>query len=49
MTTPKAWKGLVDLYQHSKQASRQLTKFFEGFFFAISKVSSTPRPLDGKA
>ena len=44
MTTPKSWKGLIGLYQHSKQASRQLTKFFKGFFSAISNLSSAPRP-----
>ena len=45
ITTPKCWKGFIDLYQHSKQASRQLTKFFEGFVFVISNASFSPSSI----
>lgn len=44
MTTPKSWKGFFDLYRHSKQASRQLTRFFEGFFSTVSREPSSPGP-----
>ena len=36
LTTPRSWKGFLDLYRHSKLAAQQLTIFFEGFFAAIS-------------
>lgn len=48
MTTPTSWKGFVDLYRHSKQASLQLTKFFEGFFSVVSRMSPSSRSFDGK-
>ncbi len=35
LSTPRSWKGFLDLYQHSKQASRELTCFFEEFFSTI--------------
>lgn len=49
MTTPKSWKGFLNLYRHSKQASRQLTQFFEEFFSAVSRVPSSPSILGGGA
>ena len=48
MTTPTSWKGFLDLYRHSKQASLQLTKFFEGFFSVVSRMSPSSRSFDGK-
>lgn len=48
MLTPRSWKGFLDLFRHSKQASRQLTKFFEGFFSAVSARQVSPSPLVGK-
>ncbi len=48
ITTPASWKGFVDLYRHSKQAALQLTQFFEGFFSGVSRVSPSPRSVDGK-
>ncbi len=35
LSTPRSWKGFLDLYQHSKQASTELTRFFEEFFSTI--------------
>ena len=49
MTTPRSWKGFLDLYRHSKQASLQLTKFFEEFFSAVSTIPTTPTPLGIKS
>ena len=49
MTTPRSWKGFLDLYRHSKQASLQLTKFFEEFFSAVSTIPRTPTPLGIKS
>lgn len=36
LSTPRSWKGFFDLYQHSKQASTELTRFFEEFFSTIT-------------
>lgn len=44
MTTPRSWKGFLDLYRHSKQASLQLTQFFEEFFSAVSTMPTSPTP-----
>jgi len=44
MTTPRSWKGFLDLYRHSKQASQQLTRFFKEFFSALSIMSMPPTP-----
>ncbi len=41
LTTPRSWKGFLDLYRHSKVASEQLTKYFEGFFSAISTKTAS--------
>ena len=46
LSTPRSWKGFLELYQHSKQASVELTRFFEEFFSTIptwptSEASST--------
>ena len=49
MTTPTSWKGILDLYRHSKQASRQLTRFFEEFFSAVSTMPTSPTPLTMKS
>jgi adenosylhomocysteine nucleosidase len=49
MTTPRSWKGFLDLYRHSKQASLQLTKFFKEFFSAVSTIPTTPTPLGIKS
>ncbi len=38
LSTPRSWKGFLDLYQHSKQASAELTRFFEEFFSRISTL-----------
>ncbi len=35
LLSPRSWKGFLDLYQHSKQASSELTRFFEEFFSTI--------------
>jgi adenosylhomocysteine nucleosidase len=35
LSTPRCWKGLWRLYQNSKQASAQLSRFFEKFFATI--------------
>ncbi len=48
MTTPKSWKGFFDLYRHSKQASRQLTNFFEEFFSSVSKMRISSTSLSRK-
>ncbi len=48
LTTPRCWKGFLDLYRHSKQASRQLTRFFGAFFSAISTMPKPSTPLSGK-
>ncbi len=48
MTTPKSWKGFLDLYRHSKHASQQLTGFFKEFFSAVSIMSTAPTPLHAK-
>ncbi len=40
LSTPGSWKGFLDLYRHSKYASRQLTKFFDAFFLSISSGST---------
>ena len=42
MTTPSSWKGFLDLYRHSKQASQQLTEFFKEFFSALSTMPTAP-------
>jgi adenosylhomocysteine nucleosidase len=44
MTTPRSWKGFLDLYRHSKQASFQLTRFFKEFFSAVSTMPTSPTP-----
>jgi adenosylhomocysteine nucleosidase len=44
LSTPKSWKGFLDLYRHSKHASLQLTRFFEEFFSAISRISTSSVP-----
>jgi adenosylhomocysteine nucleosidase len=49
MTTPRSWTGFLDLYRHSKQAAQQLTKFFEGFFSAVSTMPTSPTPLTMKS
>ena len=49
MLTPRCWKGFLDLYRHSKQASLQLTRFFEGFFVAVSKMPTSPTYLSIKS
>ena len=49
MTTPRSWKGFLDLYRHSKQASLQLTRFFEEFFSAVSTMPPSPTPLTTKS
>ena len=49
MTTPRSWKGFLDLYRHSKQASLQLTRFFEDFFSAVSTTPTSPTPLTIKS
>ena len=36
LSTPRSWKGFFDLYQHSKQASTELTRFFGKFFSTIT-------------
>ena len=48
MTTPRSWKGFLALYRHSKQASLQLTRFFEEFFSAVSTTPTSPTPLTMK-
>ncbi len=42
LLTPKSWKGLWDLYKHSKNASWQLTQFFEEFFTAADVMQMLP-------
>ena len=49
ITTPKSWKDFLKLYQHSKEASWQLTNFFEEFFSALSKISSPSSLVSGKS
>ncbi len=49
MLTPRSWKGFLDLYRHSKQASLQLTRFFEGFFSAVSIMPTSPNHLSIKS
>jgi adenosylhomocysteine nucleosidase len=49
LTTPRSWKGFLDLYRHSKQASLQLTRFFEEFFSAVSTTPTSPTPLTIKS
>ncbi len=49
MTTPRSWKGFLDLYRHSKQASLQLTRFFEEFFSAVSTIPTSPTSLTMKS
>ena len=49
MVSPRSWKGFLDLYRHSKQASWQLTRFFEGFFSAVSLMSTSRTPLTVKS
>jgi adenosylhomocysteine nucleosidase len=49
MTTPRSWKGFLALYRHSKQASLQLTRFFEEFFSAVSTTPTSPTPLTMKS
>jgi len=49
LTTPRSWKGFLDLYRHSKQASLQLTRFFEEFFSAVSTMPPSPTPLTMKS
>ncbi len=41
LSTPGSWKGFLDLYQHSKQASAELTRFFEEFFATIPALPAT--------
>ena len=48
ITTPSSWKGFLDLYRHSKQASQQLTKFFEDFFSDVSAMPMLPTSLRTK-
>lgn len=48
MATPSSWKGFLDLYRHSKHASRQLTRFFKEFFSAVSTMSMLPTPIRAK-
>ena len=49
MTTPRSWKGFLALYRHSKQASLQLTRFFEEFFSAVSTRPTSATPLTMKS
>ncbi len=49
MTTPRSWKGFLALYRHSKQATLQLTRFFEEFFSAVSTTPTSPTPLTMKS
>lgn len=37
LSTPGCWKGFFRLYRNSRQASTQLSKFFELFFAIVSK------------
>jgi len=48
LTTPRSWKGFLNLYRHSKLASQQLTKFFERFFSAISMRPASPNSERGR-
>ncbi len=41
LSTPRSWKGFFDLYQHSKQASEELTRFFEEFFSTIPTLPTS--------
>ena len=41
LSTPRSWKGFFDLYQHSKQASAELTRFFEEFFSTIPTLPTS--------
>ena len=49
MMTPKSWKGFFAIYRHSKQASRQLTHFFRGFFSTITNKTLSPVAPSGEA
>lgn len=42
MTTPSSWKGFLDLYRHSKEASQQLTQFFREFFSVVASMPILP-------
>ena len=42
LLTPKSWKGLFDLYKHSRDASCQLTRFFREFFRAVETMPMLP-------
>ncbi len=44
LSTPKSWKGLWNLYRHSKKASRQLTIFFEAFFSRVLTLPESSAP-----
>ncbi len=41
LSAPGSWRGFLDLYQHSKQASAELTRFFEEFFATIPALPAT--------
>ncbi len=45
LSTPKSWKGFLNVYRHSKQASRQLTIFFEAFFSTVSTMPESSASL----
>ncbi len=49
LSTPKSWKGFLNLYRHSKQASQQLTLFFEAFFFTVSTMPESSASLLNKS
>jgi adenosylhomocysteine nucleosidase len=49
MLTPSSWKGFLDLYRHSKQASLQLTQFFEEFIAVVSTMPTSPNSITMKS
>ncbi len=49
LSRPKSWKKLIRLYQQSNHASRQLTRYFEGFFSAVSRWPIYQSSFGGEA
>ena len=49
MLTPSSWKGFLNLYRHSKQASLQLTQFFEEFIAVVSTMPTSPNSITMKS
>ncbi len=49
LLTPSSWKGFLNLYRHSKQASLQLSHFFEEFIAVVSTMPTSPNSITMKS